>query len=341
VGRKSAASSTTSVSKARAAPLGRQQQQLRRRLAEESALRRRVCRHRVSQPGLGGELARQFVKRQHGDARHVGQCGGQRLGQGLVEAGEQHRPPLRRVLARQRHGQQRLAGARAPLHQQPRLAAQQAQRLHLLIGGLVHGAERVVHTYRQRNQIAAVRRQQLGQRPLLGAVPRLRVWRRLAKNARQRRQRVGQVPAVQQKCGRRRLGARQWPAPHQIGKPHSVRHREPIGHITPQPLPQLVGQRIPVSPRLGKGRLLHRRAGPVEPLPIPHGHRPGLDLEDDQAVVGVEHHPIRLAHLLAGCSGQQPPLHRRECPPRRWQRCERGEHAGFGAGAGGKTPRLS
>ena len=234
------------------------------------------------------------------------------------------------MLTRQRHRQHRLARARAALHQQARLRAQHAQHRHLLLRGLVQGMHRVVHPCGQRHQAMAVRGQQLLQHMLLRTRPRLRARHRLAKNAQQRWRGVGQRSPVEQKRPRRCLGAGQPALPQHIREPHGMRHAQVIRHIAPQPLAQLVHQRIPVAPRLGERRLLHRQPRRIKPPPIPHLHRPRLHLKKHQPMLRVKHQHIRLANHLA-LEGEIAPLHRVEELPGRRQAAQRGQHLGLGA----------
>ena len=316
-----------------AAHLCRRQQQLGRLFLKKPPLRRCVRGHHIFQARRLCLRARQLVERQHRDARHIGQPHRQRLRQCLVKTRQQHRLAQRRVLTRQRHRQHRLARARAALHQQTRLRAQHAQHCYLLLRGLVQGMHRVVHPCRQRHQAMAVRCQQLLQHMLLRPRPGLRARHRLAKNPQQRRRGVGQRSPVQQKRPRRCLGAGQPALPHHIGEPHRMCHAQPIHpthDLAPQPLAQLVHQRIPVAPRLGEGRLLHRQPRRIKPPPIPHLHRPRLHLKKHQPMLRVKHQHIRLANHLT-LEGEIAPLHRVEELPGRRQVAQRGQHAGLGA----------
>jgi hypothetical protein len=68
-------------------------------------------------------------------------------------------------------------------------------------------------------------------------------------------------------------------------------------------LVEFLDQRVAVATRLRERRLLHLQPGRIEPPPLAHLDRACLDLEHDQAVLGVEDDDVRFADAFAVAEG--------------------------------------
>ena len=145
----------------------------------------------------------------------------------------------------------------------------------------------------------AIRRQQVAQHLLLRAGPWLRIGEGLAQQLGQRRDGVGQVAAVEQEGPRGDFTAGQRAAPVHLGKPGGVGDAQALHRVAAEALVEFLDQRVAVATRLRERRLLHLQPGRIEPPPFPHLDCTRLDLEHDQAVLGVEDDDVRFADAFA------------------------------------------